>query len=157
VTRHAKRRSRSCSRVGRFEVAALHSSKRGHDVFDLSGTIHGKTEKGSRLILSYAGDHAHSELLAITTRRYRCLVDHMHRWAVESDASTDWAWQPVPFEGDLLVSQMTKDFAMEILTSGRCGLPTLAESFVAHRFILGALQPRFGELLEREIEACPVT
>lgn len=143
--------------VGASVDPVLHPSKRGPHVFDLSGTLQGATEKGSHFTLSYARDHVQSEQLAISTRRYRCLVDHMHRWAVESDPTTEGGWRPVPFEGNLQVSQMTKVFATDILTSGCCALPTLEESMVAHRFILGALQPAFSRLLERTVELCPVT
>jgi len=135
----------------------LHPSKRGDHVFDLSGTLQGVTEKGSHFTLSYARDHAESELIAIATRRYRAIVDHVQRWAVESDLSTGWAWRPVAFEGNILVSHMTQAFAADILASGRCQLPTLGESLVSHRFILGALQAPFSQLLEREVELCPVT
>lgn len=133
----------------------LHQTKRG--LFDLSGTLHGSTKKGSHFTLSFASDHQQSEQIVIMSRRYRCIVDHIQRWAVESDAESGWAWRPVPFEGNLLVSEMTKVFVMDILASGRCKLPTLEESLVAHRFILGALRPHFSRLLEREVEQCPVT
>lgn len=135
----------------------LHPSKRGRDVFDLSGTLQGVTDTGSHFMLSYASDHDGSEHIAITTRRYRCIVDHMQRWAVESDASSGGTWRSVPFEGNPLVSHMTKQFIADILATGRCALPTLEESLVAHRFILSELQPHFNRLLEREVPLCPVT
>lgn len=135
----------------------LHPSKRGRHLFDLSGTLHGSTVRGSRFTLSYAGDHANSEQITIATRRYRCVVDHMQRWAVESDAGSGWGYRPVPFEGDLMVSQMTKRFAAEILSKGRCELPTLEEALVGHRFILDALRPHFSRLMRQEVALCPVT
>ena len=143
--------------VGACIDPVLHPSKRGNGLYDLSGTLQGSTEKGSHFTLSYASDHSQSEQIMITTKRYRAIVDHMQRWVVESDATTGWAWRPVPFEGDILVSAMTKAFAADILTSGRCLLPTLDESLVAHRFILSSLQTPFSRLLEREVELCPVT
>ncbi len=133
----------------------LHRTKRG--TFDLSGTLHGSTEKGSHFTLSYASDHENSECLSVSTRRYRCIVDHQLRWAVEGEAASGWVWRPTPFTGNLAVSQMTKSFVTEILAAGRCELPTLEESLVSHRFILGELQPHFSRLLEREIDLCPVT
>lgn len=143
--------------AGSWIDPVLHPSKRGEGVFDLSGTLAGVTARGSRFTLSYAGDHALSEQISITTAGYRCLVDHLARWAVESDAGSGWAWRPVPFEGDLTVSRMTREFVSEILEQGRCGLPTLEEAGVSHRFILGILRPHFARLMEREVEACPVT
>src|SRR3989338_3785853 len=125
----------------------LHQTKRG--MLDLSGTLQGYTEKGSRFTLSYAADHTASEQLSISTRRYRCIVDHLQRWAVETDADSGWAWRPIPYEGGLLVSDMTKQFAADLLRLGRCELPSLEESFVAHRFILEALKPYFSQLLQR--------
>jgi predicted dehydrogenase len=135
----------------------LHPSKRGKNLFDLSGTLQGVTERGSHFTLSYARDHAQSEVISVGTRRYRCIVDHFHRWAVESDRTTGGSWRSVPFEGNLLVSHMTRAFARDILAAGGCRLPTLEESLPAHRFILGALQPAFRRLLEREVELAPVT
>ena len=135
----------------------LHRSKRGDNVFDLSGTLQGVTAQGSHFTLSYARDHAQSEVIAVATKRYRCLVDHMGRWVVESDESTGWTWRQVPFEENILVSHMTKGFVTDLLGSSRCLLPTLEESLIAHRFILGALQPTFSQLLERTVELCPVT
>ncbi|MBI4596918.1 MAG: hypothetical protein HY737_00770 [Candidatus Omnitrophica bacterium] len=133
----------------------LHRTKRGQ--YDLSGTLQGRTEDGSRFTLAYAADHALSEQITIVTRSYRCVVDHIQRWAVESDAASRWSWRSVPFEDQIMVSQMTQRFAADILAQRRCALPTLEESLVAHRLILGELQPHFSRLLERDLELVPVT
>ena len=135
----------------------LHPSKRGEGLFDLSGTIQGYSDKGSHFILSCAADHDSYEHFSIATRSYRCLVDHGQGWALESDQSSGWAWKPVPYESNQLVSQMTKGFANDIFSSGHCWLPTLEESLVSHRFILDELRPHFSNLLGRKIDRCPVT
>ena len=136
----------------------LHSSKRGSHLYDLSGTLHGYTEKGSHLTISYTRSGSKDwEHMSIATSRYRCVVDHLQGWIFESDAETGWAWQQNPFDGNLLVSQTTREFAGQILTSGRSALPTLEQSLVAHRFILGGLRPHFSRLLGQEVDLCPVT
>ena len=134
-----------------------HPSKRGESMRDLSGTLHGYTEKGSQFTVSYARDHDHWEHISIATRRYRCVVDHLQRCAFESDADSGWSWRQAPFDGNPWVSNMTKAFATEILTSRRCELPTLEECFVAHQFILSELLPHFNNLLGVEEDRCPVT
>lgn len=134
-----------------------HPSKRGVGLFDLSGTLHGYADGGSQFTLSYQGDHDSPELFTITTRRYRCVIDHLQRWAAESDAASGWRRRPVTFEGDLRVSTMTRAFVAEILATGRCDLPTLADAFPAHRFILEELLPAFQRLLGIEGDRCPVT
>lgn len=135
----------------------LHPSKRGGEVFELSGTLHGCTRKGSQMVLSYMSGYRAWEYISIATPRYRWVVDHAQSSAVESDAASGWAWRLVPFDEDVLISRMTTDFAADILTRGRCDLPTLEESLIAHRFILDELQPHFSRLLERQLDVCPVT
>ena len=148
---------------GRIEGAGshidpiLHSSKRSSHLFDLSGTLHGITARGSRFILTYTNDHYGPELITVTTRRRRFVIDHMSRWAMESDESAGGQWRPVPFEGGLRVSELTREFVADLLSRRRCALPTLEGSLVAHRFILSELQPHFRRLLRREVELCPVT
>jgi len=136
----------------------LHPTKRGPDVLDLTGTLQGSSRKGSHFTLAYTNDdHNQEETISIFTPRYRCIVDHRQRWAMESAEAGGWAWRPIPFEGTLTVSHLTKGFATEILASGRCRLPTLEEAWAAHEFILRELHPHFNQLLQRDVERCPVT
>lgn len=135
----------------------LHSSKRGGDLFDLSGTLEGLTQKGSRLSLTYLSQSSAPELISIAAAKQRFVIDHFSRWAMQSASENDWAWRPLAFEGNLLVSEMTKGFIMDIASRGRCALPTLEESCVSHRFILGGLRPHFNRLLKKDLELCPVT
>ncbi len=149
--------TRSIESAGSRIDPVLHPSKRGADVFDLSGTLNGYTEKGSLFSLTYAPDHQYYEHFSIATRRYRCFVDQLKGWAIESDANSGWAWREVPFDGPILVSEMTTVFAADILASGSCALPTFQESLVAHRFVLNELQPHFNRLMDRDLGLCPVT
>jgi predicted dehydrogenase len=136
----------------------LHPSKRGEELFDLSGTLHGYTDKGSTLTVTYSNRHPDNyEHLTVATPSYRCVVDHMQQWAMESDSESNGAWRPVQYQSEILVSETTRQFASDILSESACALPTLEDSLVAHRFVLGTLQPHFGRLLNREIDHCPVT
>lgn len=134
----------------------VHPSKRGDTVFDLSGVLNGRTAKGSRMAIAFAINAA-PDHISIVASKYRCVVDHVRGWAWESTADADWRWQPVAIEGQFLVSNTTKSFVADILAKGACELPTLAEAYSAHRFILGELQPYFSEFLGKELDRCPVT
>ena len=103
-----------------------HATKRGQ--FDLSGTLQASTDKGRHFTLSYASDHVESPVDVVMTRRYRWVVDQMKRQAFEGVASEGWELRPIPFEGNLSVSHMTKAFASDILQQGKCELPTLASA-----------------------------
>lgn len=135
----------------------LHPSKRGNDVFDLSGTLHGHSAKGSQLIISYVGHHAGPAHFSIASGRYRAIIDDMIKLFYESTVETGWCWRQVPFEANLMISHMTRHFAVDILRSGQCELPTLEECFPAHRFILTELQPHFNGLLNQQSDRCPAT
>lgn len=133
----------------------LHASKRGSDVFDLTGTLMGKTRKGSQFLLSYS-DHDSPDCFTIMAPNYRAIVDDMQRWFWESTRQSDWTWTRVPYEQNLAVSFMTRKFAADILGKGSCDLPTLRKCYPAHAFILNSLKPHFEKLLGQG-ESCPVT
>ena len=135
----------------------LHPSKRGGHIFDLSGTIHAHSKTGSVFTLSLASTHQAPLQFSIVTSRYRALVDDMMKVFYESDADSGWSWREVPFNANLMVSHMTREFVSGILTRGHCELPTLEECFPAHRLILDALRPHFNRLLVTDTESCPVT
>ena len=135
----------------------LHPSKRGRELFDLSGTLLGLSPKGSRLSLSFSAHHDSPMCVTVASPRYRAVIDDMVKWFYESTADTGWAWKPVPFDANLMVSTMTRLFASQILAFGRCELPTLEECYPAHRFILEELRPHFTQLLGQPMEHCPVT
>jgi len=135
----------------------LHASKRGDGRFDLSGTLRGYTEKGSQFTLSFAGNHTGPAHYTIVAPRYRAVIDDMTKWYYASTAEDGWTWHEVPFDANLLVSNMTRYFAADILRSGRCELPTLEECYPAHRFILSELLPHFNKLSGSNGDRCPVT
>jgi hypothetical protein len=133
----------------------LHTSKRGK--FDLSGTLRGYTKKGSQFTVSFAAGHMGPALYTIVAPRYRAVIDDMTKWYWESTPEGGWAWRQVPFEANLLVSNMTRAFVADILRSGRCELPTLEGCYPAHRFILTELLPHFNKLSGGNGDRCPVT
>lgn len=143
--------------AGAYIAPILHSSKRGSSIYDLSGSLHGYTANGSQMMIAFAGGHHAPYQITIGTRRARWAVDYANQWAWESREEGGWAWAPMQFEGELRVSYTTRQFATEILTKHKCSLPTLAEAFTAHRFILDELLPHFNRLLGRQADYCPVT
>lgn len=137
--------------------SVLHPSKRGKEIFDLSGTLRGKTKKGDEFSLSFMiGSNAPAHF-SIASPSYRAVADDAMKWFYESRPEEGWRWEKVPYEANLMVSNMTKTFAYDILQAGTCELPTAEECFPAHRFVLEALQPSFEKLLNRKINCCPVT
>lgn len=137
--------------------SVLHPTKRGPDVLELSGTLNGRSEKGSRFFLSLDGSHRAPPVFSVVSDVYRAVVDDMTRSFYESAAESGWQWSQVPYNPDLKVSTMTRSFARDILGTGECELPTLEECRPAHDFILTVLQPHFSRLIGRALDRSPVT
>jgi predicted dehydrogenase len=137
--------------------AIIHSSKRGPDVFDLSGSLYGYSDKGSHCTISYAPHHMAPDLVTVSNDKFRFVVDHIRGIAYESRADKNWEWRRIPIEENLMVSSISRKLVSDILEGKNSGLPTLAESFPAHSYILDGLLPHFNKLLKTENKFCPVT
>ena len=135
----------------------LESSKRGQDIFDLSGTLTGVSDKGSDFVVSFAPEHTSPDSITLLSPSARFFVDHFQKLALESYARDDWRWQQIPISENWMVSHMTKDFVDNIFARGTCLLPTLKSCYPAHQFILNALLPYFHRLTGRSLDVCPVT
>lgn len=135
----------------------LHSSKRGSDLFELSGTLNGVSTKGSQMIISFISKHLSPDIFTIISPRYRFIVDHFRKVAYESKADSKWSWEQITIDENWLVSHMSKKFASDILNQGNCELPLLRDCLPAHEFILGRLLPHFNRLLGKQNNFCPVT
>jgi predicted dehydrogenase len=135
----------------------LHPSKRGKDIFDLSGTLHGFTDKGSEFILSFAPGHQSPDHILIVSAHGRFILDQFQKFVYESYPESDWTWKQVSVDEKWEISQMSKAFVFDILTKGTCDLPTLKECFPAHEFILSQLLPHFNRLMGVNHDFCSVT
>lgn len=135
-----------------------HPSKRGGDIYDLSGTLTGLSDKGSEFIISFAANHTSPDYISIVSPKGRFFIDHTQQFFLESYPDANWEWKQINLaKENWAVSHMTKAFANDILAKGKCDLPTLEECFPAHKFILETLQPQFKRLLNKNLDYCPVT
>ncbi len=135
----------------------LHGSKRGKDIFDLSGTLFGSTAKGSDFVLLFSGRHNSPDCISVVSPKYRFIIDHMQKFAYESCIEKDWFWEQVSIKEDWLVSHMSKMFIADVLEKQACDLPDIYQCFPAHEFILGQLLPHFNRLMGVKVSSCPVT
>ena len=132
-------------------------SKRGSDLWDLSGCLRGRSARGSRLHIVFDPSHMHLEWVVVGDDKSRFLVDYAGQVVCESRLENQWRMVVKDFKEDWRVSAMTRNFVRQLLAGEACVLPTLAEAAIAHRFILSSLQPYFNRLLKTELNCCPVT
>ena len=144
----------ACSNIDNI----LHPSKRGKDIYDLSGMLCGYSKKGNRCIISYGKTDMGPDYVSIVSSRYKFIVDnYITTAAFESRADSNWTWRRVPIKEKYLVSLMSKRVVFDIFKKGTCNLPTLSECLPAHKYILSELLPHFNKLLSVKDDYCPVT
>jgi siroheme synthase (precorrin-2 oxidase/ferrochelatase) len=132
-------------------------SKRGKNIYDLSGMIAMVDDHGNSFSMDFQYESLMPDIINITTPQYRFVIDHYKKLCLESSKDNDWQWQFVPVDESWQVSVMTKQFASDILTQGNCLLPTLAEHQPAHELMIRSLKPEFIKLGVCDGFNCPVT
>lgn len=141
--------------VGSKIDPVLHTTKRGGNVFDLSGSLYGFSDKGSHFILSYASQHKSFDIMTIVSSRGKFIVDIVAQTAFEWKEESGWG--RIPAMENTFVSYTSKGIVSNILSGKDSGLPTLEECFPAHEFILQSLLPHFNTLRGTNNQHCPVT
>ena len=135
----------------------LHSSKRGANLFDLSGCLTGHSESGSRLKMTLSSNHTGPMFFSVASQDYRASINDETKCLYESNSANGWEWNRIPYDENIFVSYITRIFVSEILSTGKCELPTLEECYPAHKFVLGELLGHFNKLLGTDGDRCPVT
>lgn len=136
----------------------LHTTRRSKDLYDLSGILAARSERGSTLLISYAQTNMGPDYMSIMSPSYKCIIDQYSKLtAYESSIDTQWSWKQVPIEEEYYISKSEGKIISDVLKKGSCDLPTLEQSFPAHKFILEALLPSFNRLLKKNTDHCPVT
>lgn len=142
------------------EPVLMRTKRKNH--FDFSGTLQGRTSSGGRFFLSFLpeGEELNNGAplqIVLHTPIYRAVVDDIEGSFWESIREKGWRWEKVDYQKDINVSSTTRTFLNNIFERGQCALPTLKESFPAHRFILESLLPEFQKQIGRDSTHCPVT
>lgn len=136
----------------------LHPSRRGPEVFDLSGRLCGGDGKGSEFTISFQSQGEVPDIFTIFTPSAKFIVyHHFGKLALGSFAKDKWQWKEIDFKENILVSSTSGRYVNDLLLKGTCDLPTLRDSFTAHKFVFDELMPYFNKLMKKNDDLCPVT
>ncbi len=126
--------------------------------YDVSGQIQIENDiNKSTLLLNYEAGHQQMPTEILMTENYRWVIDNSSRQAFESSVIEKTPLTPIPFEGDVSVSVMSKKFISDILLNKNCELPTLQDCWLAHKTVFEATLPLFNQLLNKTDDYCPIT
>lgn len=135
----------------------FHPSKRGKDLYDLSGTLMAASPKGSQCVVHFSAEGMSPDNAIVLSRDHKFVIDQMKLKFFESHADENWLWREHELKENLFVSHMSRKFAQDILTKDVCDLPTLEQAWPSHQYLLNELLPHFNRLLKSKMALCPVT
>jgi predicted dehydrogenase len=133
----------------------VHLTKRKK--YDLSGSFSCRGVNNSTCVIDYSQSNQSSVLEIVTTDYFRWIIDHATRQAFEGSKNNKWVMEPIPFEGDLSVSNMAKGFIGDILAGNHCTLPDIRQTYPAHQYLFKVSLPIFNNFLKKEDDICPCT
>lgn len=133
----------------------LYKTKR--EKYDITGTFHLSGANNSKCIIEYSESNMSSFLEIVITPKFRWVLDHSSRQAFEGRQVNRWILEPIPFDGNLSVSNMSVKFISDILESGECELPSLKDTYAAHEFLFLTTLPVFNKALNKIDDICPCT
>jgi hypothetical protein len=125
---------------------------------EFAGVLHGTLADGSTLAIRRDPASPAPVSLMVAARDLRAVVIETTSEALVATAGSSpgpWRWQPMPFAAPYQ-SALTHRVVAEILSTGRCGLPTYAESAPLHLACLAAYREALSPSLPED-EPCPVT
>jgi predicted dehydrogenase len=133
----------------------IYKTKR--EKYDITGTFHLSGANNSRCIIEFSESNMSSFLEIVVTPKFRWVLDHSSRQAFEGRQVNNWILEPIPFDGDLRVSNMSVKFISDILENGECELPSLQDTYAAHEFLFLTTLPIFNKALNKLDDVCPCT
>lgn len=126
--------------------------------YDLTGTFNMVTENNSKCTIAYLANSYANNLEIVATPSYRWIIDYSAKQIFESSVENNWKMEPLIFEeNNLSVSHMSIRFISDILKKNDCELPTIADTFIAHRYIYEVSLPIFNASLKKSDNICPIT
>lgn len=126
--------------------------------YDLTGTFNLVTENNSKCTIAYLANSQANNLEILATTNYRWIIDYSSKQVFESSVANNWKMEPLIFEEDnLSVSHMSIGFISDILKKNDSELPTIDDTFIAHRYIFEVTLPIFNAHLNKADNICPIT
>jgi predicted dehydrogenase len=144
-----------------YEVTCQHldkglkESKRTGFV-ELTGSLHFHFKNGSGLnLISQNGTDA-PPLTMIQTKSAQYIVQEEKGvgWTLKKE--TGWKWEKIKFKWPYQ-SGLTHKIVEEIISTGKCGLPSLEESYLIHKPLLNSFLDHLEKVTGKKYSSCPIT
>ena len=144
-----------------YEVTCHHLDKQLKEskrigFVELTGSLHFHFKNGSGLnLISQNGTDA-PPLTLIQTKSAQYIVQEENGvgWTLKKE--TGWKWEKIKFKWPYQ-SELTHKIVEEIVSTGKCGLPSLEESYLIHRPLLNSFLNHLERVTGKKYSSCPIT
>lgn len=144
-----------------YEVTCHHLDKGLKDskrtgFVEFTGSLHFHFKNGSGLnLISQNGTDA-PPLTMIQTKSAQYIVQEEKGvgWTLKKE--TGWKWEKIKFKWPYQ-SELTHKIVEEIVSTGKCGLPSLEESYLIHRPLLNSFLDHLERVTGKKYSSCPIT
>ena len=133
----------------------LKESKRAGFV-EFTGSLHFHFKNGSGLnLISQNGTDA-PPLTMIQTKSAQYVVQEEKGVGWASKKETGWKLEKIKFKWPYQ-SELTHKIVEEIISTGKCGLPSLEESYLIHKPLLNSFLNHLERVTGKKYSSCPIT
>jgi len=144
-----------------YEVTCHHLDKGLKDskrtgFVEFTGSLHFHFKNGSGLnLISQNGTDA-PPLTMIQTKSAQYIVQEEKGVGWRLKKETGWKWEKIKFKWPYQ-SELTHKIVEEIVSTGKCGLPSLEESYLIHRPLLNSFLDHLERVTGKKYSSCPIT
>lgn len=136
---------------GNYLNDKIQSNKRGKDFVEFSGTLIGKSKKGTFISITFHPNQNIPFTLMFVNKKTKIFLN-------ESDSKIIFNTEKrkLTFKTDF-VSNITDKITSDILQKDSCLLPTLENSFIAHTELFRVFNLHLKKIHYPQLKSCPIT
>lgn len=141
---------------GNWIDSTVHKSKRLNHI-EFTGTLKGRMKDSSCFTISSMDGSQEPISICISTKSNRWLIQEGSIMKVIHLAKDNDFEEHIGSFNMLFQSVLTTNLIQDILESGKCDLPTYNEACQSHVPFITTLLQKHNELLDLEVNICPIT
>jgi len=144
-----------------YEVTCHHLDKGLKDskrtgFLEFTGSLHFHFRNGSELNLTSQNGTDAPPLTMIQTKSVQYVVQEEKGLGWRLRKETGWKLEKIKFKWPYQ-SELTYKIVEEIISKGRCGLPSLEESYLIHKPLLSSFLDHLEKVTGKKFSSCPIT
>lgn len=133
--------------------AVIQSKRKGFVEF--SGVLNGRV--GNHPFSLFCHDLASPVIISIYSDKLSVIIDEANGWVRIATKENGWKWDEKKERIVRFQSELTSKVVEQVISSGRCDLPTYADSVKLHIPFIRCLKMHLEQVENKKYDHCPIT